>query len=327
MYNDSLRVHLIDTPGFDDTNKKDVEVLRDIAGWLGVTYKKSILLSGLIYLHPISDNRLRGSALRNLYMFKKLCGPDCLPGIVMATTMWGLVDPEDGLKRENQLRGNNDFWGEMEKGGSLVMRHQRTRESALAILEVIIRRKHQMVLKMQDEMVNQRKGLEDTGAGIKVNEDLIAADRKHKQELANLREEMKEADAASRKEIKELMLKQQAEIDENRRQREDLEANMKDLERERAKDLENLKQQLLQQANSLEAKEKELDAFRDSLAERERTHNLHSEEQRKLRAQLDTMERDAATQMEAFQTSLNAVQRKATGKCPFLDCFFANVYD
>lgn len=61
MYKPGLRVHLIDTPGFDDTNKKDVEVLRDIAGWLGVTYKKKILLSGLIYLHPIdSEVRLCG---------------------------------------------------------------------------------------------------------------------------------------------------------------------------------------------------------------------------------------------------------------------------
>ena len=128
MYNPIIRVHLIDTPGFDDTNKKDVEVLRDIAGWLGVTYKKKILLSGLIYLHPISDNRLRGSALRNLFMFKKLCGPECLRGIVLATTMWGLVNPDDGDKRENQLRSTDDFWGEMEKGGSRVMRHLRTKE-------------------------------------------------------------------------------------------------------------------------------------------------------------------------------------------------------
>ena len=146
IYNESLRVHLIDTPGFDDTTKKAVEVLRDIAGWLGVTYKKSILLSGLIYLHPISDNRLRGSALRNLCMFKKLCGPECIPGIVLATTMWALVDPEDGLKRETQLRSNDDFWGGMEKGGSIVMRHQRTKESALAILEVIIGNRKQIVL-------------------------------------------------------------------------------------------------------------------------------------------------------------------------------------
>lgn len=280
MYTPKLRVHLIDTPGFDDTMKKDVEVLRDIAGWLVVTYQKRILLSGLIYLHPISDNRLRGSAKRNLFMFKKLCGPECLRGIVLATTMWGLVDSETGNKRENELRGTNDFWGEMEQGGSLVMRHLRTKESGMAILDQIIRKRHPMLLMIQDEMIRQGRGLEDTGAGINVNEELIEADRKHKKELAAFREDMKEADEASKRDIAELMRKQEEAIEENRKQRKALETNMAKLEAERAADMKRLEDQLAAQAARLEQKDKDIKNFKRDMERREKAHALQIEKER-----------------------------------------------
>ena len=321
MYNPVLRVHLIDTPGFDDTKKKDVEVLRDIAGWLGVTYKKRILLSGLIYLHPISDNRLRGSALRNLFMFKKLCGPECLRGIVLATTMWGLVNPDDGVKRENQLRSTDDFWGEMEKGGSRVMRHLRTKESAMAILGVIIHHRYPMLLKIQDEMINQGRGLEDTGAGIKVNEDLIEADRKHKAELAALKEDMKEADEASKREIAELMRKQQAEIDENERQRKKLETNMAKLEADRARDLKALEERLAEQASNLQRKEKDIRDFQESLKKREAAETIDRAEKARLNEKLEEMKQERATEVTQLRAAVEQAKRKSTGQC------FVNIFD
>ena len=32
MYRDKYKVHLIDTPGFDDTQRKDIDVLKEISG-------------------------------------------------------------------------------------------------------------------------------------------------------------------------------------------------------------------------------------------------------------------------------------------------------
>ena len=320
MYKPGLRVHLIDTPGFDDTNKKDVEVLRDIAGWLGVTYKKKILLSGLIYLHPISDNRLRGSALRNLFMFKKLCGPECLRGIVLAATMWGLVNPDDGVKRENQLRSTDDFWGEMEKGGSRVMRHLRTKESAMAILEVIIRDGKTMVLEIQHEMINEGRGLADTGAGIKVNEDLIEADRKHKAELAALKEDMKEADEASKRKIAELMRKQHAEIDENERQRKELETNMAKLEADRARDLKNLEERLAKQASNLQKKDKDIGEIQESLRKSEAAETINRAEKARLEETLDKMKQERETEVTQLRAAVEEAQRRSAGQC-FVDIF------
>lgn len=119
-----MRVHLIDTPGFDDTDRKDTDVLRDLAGWLGVAYKQKILLSGIIYLHRIIDPRMQGTAKRNLHMFQALCGPECLGQIVLVTTMWTLVSPAMGDQRERELMQTEQFWGYMYKNGSQILRHR-----------------------------------------------------------------------------------------------------------------------------------------------------------------------------------------------------------
>ena len=72
---EGLQVHLIDTPGFDDTNRSDSDVLKDLAYWLGISYeKKKIQLTGLIYLHPISHTRMAGTPFKNLRTFRKMVG-------------------------------------------------------------------------------------------------------------------------------------------------------------------------------------------------------------------------------------------------------------
>jgi hypothetical protein len=116
-------VYLVDTPGFDDTNRSDTEVLRELASWLTRSYTANITLSGIIYLHKISDNRMQGSAKRNLYMFKKLCGDSALKNVILGTTMWDKVSETEGIARERELTSTPDFWGWMMDQGSRVFRH------------------------------------------------------------------------------------------------------------------------------------------------------------------------------------------------------------
>jgi len=82
---------LIDTPGFDDTDRDDSDILCDVALWFSESLKRGIRLSGILYLHRISDRRMTGSAKKNLLMFKKLCGNNALVNVTLATTMWGTV--------------------------------------------------------------------------------------------------------------------------------------------------------------------------------------------------------------------------------------------
>lgn len=108
-YNQSITVYLIDTPGFDDTNRTDAAVLRALADWLTHSFIKAIKLNGVIY--RITDLRMLGAAKRYLYMFRKLCGEDALTNVVLATTMWELIDPVVGAKREKELINGPDLWG------------------------------------------------------------------------------------------------------------------------------------------------------------------------------------------------------------------------
>ena len=108
---DGSSIYLVDTPGFDDTQRKDTDVLREIADFLNESYESQIHLSGIVYLHRISDTRLGGSGMRNLRMFKKLVGEDGLANVVFATTMWSMLpDLGAGYAREAELTQRNDFW-------------------------------------------------------------------------------------------------------------------------------------------------------------------------------------------------------------------------
>ncbi|PUU81478.1 hypothetical protein B9Z19DRAFT_604223 [Tuber borchii] len=60
------RITLVDTPGFNGMNRSDTKVLRMIANWASEAYRNDQLLSGIIYLHPITHTRMEGSILKNL---------------------------------------------------------------------------------------------------------------------------------------------------------------------------------------------------------------------------------------------------------------------
>lgn len=78
---------IVDTPGFSNTRLSDTEILQRIATWINDTYDDGHLLSGIIYLHRIIDNRREGPSLKNLRMMKALCGINSLKNVVLATTM------------------------------------------------------------------------------------------------------------------------------------------------------------------------------------------------------------------------------------------------
>ncbi|KAI0471363.1 heterokaryon incompatibility protein-domain-containing protein [Xylaria cf. heliscus] len=75
-YFEDTDVRLIDTPGFDDSDRSDASVLKDVSQWLGETYKQHILLHGVIYLQRITDIRMQMSSWRSLRALRNVCGND-----------------------------------------------------------------------------------------------------------------------------------------------------------------------------------------------------------------------------------------------------------
>jgi hypothetical protein len=204
-------INLVDTPGFNDTNKSETEVLQDIATWLKHSYEGDTRLNGVIYLHSLVNVRMEGSALRNLKMFRQLCGNEPLKNVILATTFWGEVNREVAEKREEELRTTPEFWGSMLSRGS-TMKRLTERRSAFDIVSTLLQ-KAPVTLKIQRELVEEDKSLIDTAAGQTVNEELIRLAEKHAEELSKIQQEMQEALKDHDEEMQQILDEQQRKLD------------------------------------------------------------------------------------------------------------------
>ncbi|GAP92453.1 putative GTP-binding HSR1-related [Rosellinia necatrix] len=192
MHNSSV-VHLIDTPGFDDSSRYDADVLADVADWLAETYHKNMLLNGIVYLHSINGTRMSGTDNRNLTMFKNLCGENAYQGVVLATTGW----PENGVGdheyREHQLMTKPEYWGTMCQNGSQVLRLMNTRLSALSLVDYIQSLDKKTVLKIQEQMVDQKLALPQTAAGGALDAELAKQMKEFSASMARIEKRLEQA--------------------------------------------------------------------------------------------------------------------------------------
>ncbi|KIM76639.1 hypothetical protein PILCRDRAFT_77616, partial [Piloderma croceum F 1598] len=159
--NPDRRIVFLDTPGFDDTSRTDTDILIDISEWLKTTYNKRVKLTGLLFLHRISDNRMSGTSRRNTDIFEMVCGPGALQNVILVTTMWDTIDMATGSQCEEELR--TDYWRSMISSGSRIARFDYTHQSAWKILSQFTN--DALPLLLQKEMVEEKKTLQQTTAG------------------------------------------------------------------------------------------------------------------------------------------------------------------
>ena len=132
-------------------------------------------LGGVIYLQTIAEKRMKGTTLRNLKMFRRLCGEKALSMVVLGTTNWGEVDVAVGGRREDQLRGN--FWKDMISSGSEMRRFENTQSSAQDFLDSILdgnqprtpsSASNDTSLCIQQELVELQRYIPETEAGTEL---------------------------------------------------------------------------------------------------------------------------------------------------------------
>jgi len=159
---DGCPVVFVDTPGFNDTHKSDLEILTIIADWLVNAYKGGANLTTIVYVHAISEPRMTGSHLKNLKLFASLCGQKAMPHVIFVTTKWSYASRDDGASREEELK--REFWKDMLDYGSRIERFDNTYESAWRIIGNLIHRTTDVPFLIQEEM---RSGIElrNTRAG------------------------------------------------------------------------------------------------------------------------------------------------------------------
>lgn len=278
---DGTRLFLVDTPGFDDTYKTDTDILREVANWLSEAYQKAIKLTGIVYLHRILDVRMGGAAMKNLRMFKALCGDDSLGSVVLATTWWANVTPEVGRQREEQLCSTPAMWKNMIEKGSRIWRLDRDEESALEIIHYLIEKKRPVTLDIQIDMVENGKTLSETPAGQEVQAEIEKQRQAYQKKIEDLQRDMQEAMAQKDRERQEELDQFKLELEDKlvraaenekmlRVEREELKREM---EAEARRDREELLEKIRQKEKLVAREEARLEAMKQQ-------HNWEMSKQR-----------------------------------------------
>ena len=100
------------------------------------SYNENKLLSGILCLHRITDNRVAGSSLKNLRVFQKLCGKDTLDNVYLTTTMWDEVELSVGERRLEELK--TEYWKTMISLGAQVARCRSDDDSSKNLVRTIV---------------------------------------------------------------------------------------------------------------------------------------------------------------------------------------------
>ena len=160
------------------------------------SFRKEKLLSGILYLHRITDNRMAGTPLKNLRVFRKLCGKDALGKVYLTTTMWDEVDQSVGERRLDELK--TDYWKAMVIQGAQIARCRSDDDSPKRIIQQIVGQEAaRKVLLLQEEMADLKKELKETEAGQELYSQLDKLVEKQMLLLRRIDEERKAASEES----------------------------------------------------------------------------------------------------------------------------------
>ncbi|GJJ78403.1 hypothetical protein EMPS_10762 [Entomortierella parvispora] len=278
---DDKPVLILDTPGFDDTHRSDTEVLTEIADHLANLYRSGFQVCGIIYLHNIREDRVRGSSYKNLKMFEKLCGAGALQNVVMLTNRWAMINEADGERKEEELK--REYWGLYVAAGCTVDRY-RTRDDLVRIFRELLCN-NPSVLEIQHDMVDMNKPLCETAAGEVVNAELAEQQRKHREQLAEI---------AADYDKKNFLMKRTLDQERNK-----LEASLQQLEADRVR-------MMTEAQRAEEAAKAGMEKTYQECAERER--RLQEEFQEKMRRAEE--EKNAAAQELAKLAAIRQHEEK-----------------
>jgi hypothetical protein len=133
-----------------------------------------------------------GSPYRNLRMFGELCGDQAVKKVVLVTTMWdnSRIDPETNNQREKELFDN--YWKTMINHGASTARFLNTANSAWDVIDPVLRQHETEVLLLQEELVDLKRDLKETHAGMALYSDLQRLLVEQRDTLRSLAEQARE---------------------------------------------------------------------------------------------------------------------------------------
>jgi hypothetical protein len=166
LYRGNSKILLVDTPGFDSSMETDIYLLGQFVQFLKEQASQGVFLSGIIYLHRISDMKMGGSARKNLQLLREFCGNQFLERVTLVSTMWDIIQNEVGFARERNLTGK--YWAEMIGLGAVPLRYDGTEDSALRVIDRYLEREllgNNVKSDIEREAVQIQMPPQETGAG------------------------------------------------------------------------------------------------------------------------------------------------------------------
>jgi len=206
------QVTLIDTPGFDDTNRSDADILLIIANFLSATEQSGMQLAGIIFLQPVTATRMQGSEKKRTRLIENILGKDAFPNVILATTQWShLKNKKEGEARVKEKVAQEEFWGYMISHGATVVKHDDTKSSARKIVGMILdKQKEPVPLQMQRELVLNDCKVALTSAGkvaeaaldestLELKKKMQMVNAKDQDEIDDIQEDLDKAEAEKKK--------------------------------------------------------------------------------------------------------------------------------
>lgn len=182
---DGKEYEFVDTPGFNDPERSEFDIVFDISDALGRVQQ----IMGILYLHRISDDRMLGSSIRHLRIFRALCGSLCMKKVIILTTHWDMLASEEvGQARESELQEH--YWRELIADGARVERFEKgSPEEAERIIKILTQNDPKTVKLAILEQILDHKSFAETDVGRIINEDIQRLQQRKEEESRHAREE------------------------------------------------------------------------------------------------------------------------------------------
>lgn len=270
----------------------------------------------MVYLHSISETRMKGSHMTNLRMFQKLAGLENMGHVVLTTTMWDKTATDVGKRREIELLSTDDFWGSMIKAGSEFRRFHNDKHSALDIVGRLVNKHDKLILSLQREMADGKKDLDQTSAGKALNVEMNAQKEQYEKRLKEQEDEMKEALRENDMKYAQELADAQDKISNDMAR---LEKNQEELKVSNEKLLQE-KEEQIRKTNEEMAKIKQ---------EAEKQGKLHQDEISKIKLANQEAEQEMARSKEKLEADSKAFRdglvNSAADMVAFMDQHYSNL--
>ncbi|CAE7216659.1 unnamed protein product [Rhizoctonia solani] len=191
-------INFFDTPGFDDSQKKPAEHLALIAVCLSELYESAQHqphIHGVLYVHRITDNRMTGSSITNLRVFRKLIGPHVFKNLVFVTNRWTNPPDPKHIKFEDELVHDDQYFGRAIKAGARggvdyrILEGSTCSQAQHTLLDLFLEYDPEL-LQIQRDLIDENKAIGETEAGQVVFEDLNRFKEDIRKEVESLRQEL-----------------------------------------------------------------------------------------------------------------------------------------